>query len=250
MRMSLRGAGLDKTVAVIPAAGMGIRMGAARAKQFIEIEGVPLLAWTLAPFERSGAVDALIVVSPKDEVEYCEREIVERFGLTKVRSVVAGGPRRQDSVRQGLLASEGRYGLVLIHDGVRPLVDEGFIERMVFQARQWGPVVSGLPARDTVKQVDQDRVVVKTYERNQVWLIQTPQVFPYSVIWEAHERAIREEWEGTDDGSLVERMGVRVRVVEGPERNIKITTPNDLVLARLFLKDGAETARHFFRGRG
>jgi 2-C-methyl-D-erythritol 4-phosphate cytidylyltransferase len=240
--MSGRGAAMDRTVAVIPAAGMGIRMGAARAKQFIELDGVPLLAWTLAPFQRSGAVDALIVVAPAEEVEYCDREIVNRFGLNKVRGVVAGGPRRQDSVRQGILASRGEYGLVLIHDGVRPMIDEILIDRMVSQARQWGPVVSGLRAKETIKEVDEDRLVVKTYDRNQVWLIQTPQVFPYPVIWEAHERAFQEGWESTDDGALVEKMGVSVRVVEGSERNIKITTPNDLLLAHLFLKDKTETA--------
>ncbi len=241
---------MERTVAVIPAAGMGIRMGGARAKQFIELDGVPLLAWTLAPFERSGAVDAIIVVSPADEIEYCEREIVKRYALTKVRRVVAGGPRRQDSVRQGIFASRGDYGLVLIHDGVRPVIDEILIERMVARARQWGSVVSGLPARETVKEVDEDRLVVKTYDRNQVWLIQTPQVFPYPVILEAHERAFQAGWEGTDDGALVERMGVPVRVVEGSERNIKITTPNDLVLARLFLKDKTETADPFFKRPG
>jgi 2-C-methyl-D-erythritol 4-phosphate cytidylyltransferase len=240
--MSVQGSTLDRTVAVIPAAGMGIRMGGARAKQFIEVDGVPLLAWTLAPFQRSSAVDALIVVSPADEVEYCEREIVKRFGLSKVRRVVPGGPRRQDSVRQGILASMGEYGLVLIHDGVRPVLDEIFIDRIVAQAKQWGSVVAGLPARDTVKEVDAERLVVKTYDRNQVWLVQTPQVFPYPVIWEAHERALRERWVATDDGSLVERLGVAVRVVEGSERNIKITTPNDLVLARLFLKDLTQAA--------
>jgi 2-C-methyl-D-erythritol 4-phosphate cytidylyltransferase len=238
---------MDKTVAVIPAAGMGRRMGGARAKQFMELDGVPLLAWTLAPLQRSGAVNALIVVTPAEAVEYCDREIVKRFGLKKVRTVVAGGPRRQDSVRQGILASGGEYGLVLIHDGVRPMIDENLIDRMVSQARQWGPVVSGLPARETVKEVDEDRVVVKTYDRKKVWLIQTPQVFPYPVIWEAHERAFQEGWAATDDGSLVERMGVPVRVVEGSERNIKITTPNDLVLARLFLKDTTETADLCFK---
>jgi 2-C-methyl-D-erythritol 4-phosphate cytidylyltransferase len=238
--MSIQGVPLVRTVAVIPAAGMGIRMGAHRAKQFMELDGVPLLARTLAPFERSGSVDALIVVAPADDVQYCEREIVNRFELNKVRRVVAGGPRRQDSVREGIRASKGEYDLVLIHDGVRPLIDEILIDRMVAQARQWGPVVCGLPARDTVKEVDQDRVVVKTYDRNQVWLVQTPQVFPYPVIWEAHKRASRQGWDVTDDGSLVERMGVRVRVVEGSERNIKITTPSDLVLAQLFLKEERE----------
>ncbi len=190
------------------------------------------------------------MVTPADEVEYCDREIVNRFGLTKVRRVVAGGPRRQDSVRQGIFASRGDYGLVLIHDGVRPVIDEILIDRMVSQARQWGPVVSGLPARETVKEVDEDRMVLKTYDRNQVWLIQTPQVFPYPVISEAHERAFREGWEATDDGALVERMGVPVRVVEGSERNIKITTPNDLVLARLFLKSKTETADLCFKRPG
>jgi len=208
----------------------------------MELRGVPLLAWTLAPFQRSGEVDGLIVVAPTEEVEYCDREVVKRFGLTKVQMVVAGGPRRQDSVRQGILASAGRYALVLIHDGVRPIIDEIFIDRMVSQARQWGPVVSGLPARETVKEVNEDGVVVKTYDRKQVWLVQTPQVFPYPVILEAHQRAFQDGWEATDDGSLVERIGVPVRVIHGSERNIKITTPNDLVLAHLFLKDRTETA--------
>jgi 2-C-methyl-D-erythritol 4-phosphate cytidylyltransferase len=238
---------MDRTVAVIPAAGMGIRMGAARAKQFMELDGVPLLAWTLAPFQRSGAVDALIVVAPAEEVEYCDREIAKRFGLNKVLTVVAGGPTRQDSVRRGILASGGEYGLVLIHDGVRPMIDEILIDRIVSLARQWGPVVSGLPARETIKEVDKDRLVVKTYDRSQVWLIQTPQVFPYPVIWEAHERAFQEGWVSTDDGTLVERMGVPVRVVEGSERNIKITTPNDLALVRLFLKDQTETIAPCFK---
>jgi len=224
-----------KTLALIPAAGAGIRMGAGRAKQFLDLCGSPVLAVTLRKFQFSPLVHEIVAVVPPGEVEYCRQEIVQRFGLDKVKRVVEGGRRRQDSVRLGLEASGAGFDLVVIHDGVRPLVREETLERVLSAAGKDRAVVAGLPARDTVKEVDGDLRVTRTYPRRQVWLVQTPQVFRYEDILAAHREAVREDWdEMTDDALLVERIGVPVRVVEGTEDNIKVTTPQDLELARFF----------------
>jgi 2-C-methyl-D-erythritol 4-phosphate cytidylyltransferase len=228
---------LNKTVAIIPAAGSGIRMGSDRAKQFAEIAGRPLLAVTLKPFQTCHAVDAIILVVPSMDVGYCRKEIVERFNLEKVKKVVPGGTRRQDSVRLGLKAAGENYGLVLIHDGVRPAIDEALIERVIEAAETHRAVISALPAKETVKEIDSDGYVVKTYARKQIWLVQTPQVFRYEDIEAAHQKAMIERWdEATDDSALIERLGIPVMVVEGSEKNIKVTTPHDLELTRFLLK--------------
>ena len=153
-----------------------------------------------------------------------------------MKKVVAGGKRRQDSVRLGLEAAKGDYDLALIHDGVRPVISEKIIERIIDAAKTHGAVITGLPARETVKEVDSNRMVVSTYDRRRVWLVQTPQVFPYKDILTAHQKAFDEDWdEATDDSVLMEKMGHPVKIVEGSEQNIKVTTPNDLELARFFL---------------
>lgn len=228
---------LVKTVAIIPAAGSGIRMESKRAKQFLSLDGKPILALTLEPFQECKDVAAVVLVVPLDDVEYCKKEIVERFGLTKVKKIVPGGKRRQDSVRLGLEAAEGRYDLVLIHDGVRPLIEKGLIERVIEEAMTNRAVITALPAKETVKEVNDLRDVVKTYDRERVWMVQTPQVFRYKDILKAHQKALKEGWEeATDDALLVEKSGVTVKVVEGSEKNIKVTTPHDLELARFLLR--------------
>lgn len=225
-----------RTVAIIPAAGSGLRMKSERAKQFLDIDGKPLLAATLMPFELCGAVDSIIVVVPLEHVDFCRKEIVEKLGFNKVQEVVAGGKKRQESVRLGLEAAKGDYGLALIHDGVRPVITKKDIEKIIDAAKTHGAVITGLPAKETVKEVDSISKVVSTYDRKRVWLIQTPQVFPYEEILAAHQKAFDEGWdEATDDSVLMEKMGFPVTVVEGPEQNIKVTTPNDLELARFFL---------------
>jgi len=226
-----------KTVAIIPAAGAGVRMGGDRAKQFLDLDGRPLLAVTMERFQACASIDGIILVAPMMDVDYCLREIVEPYNLTKVEKVVAGGKRRQDSVRMGIEASRGDYGLVLIHDGVRPMINPDLIEKIVAFARQNPAVTAALPAKETVKEVGENGLVVKTYDRRKVWLIQTPQVFRYGDILEAHQRAVRENWEEiTDDALLMEKVGITVRVIEGSEYNIKVTTPHDLELAGLLLK--------------
>ncbi|MBW1851775.1 MAG: 2-C-methyl-D-erythritol 4-phosphate cytidylyltransferase, partial [Deltaproteobacteria bacterium] len=203
----------------------------------LDFEGKPLLAATLMPFQRCRAIDEIITVVPSKDVDYCREEIVKKFKLEKVQKVVAGGKTRQDSVRLGLEALEGNCDLVLIHDGVRPVISAKATERIVDAARIHRAVITGLPAKETVKEVASDQEVVITLDRRRIWLIQTPQVFRYKDIMKAHRKAYQEGWdEATDDSALIEKLGIPVKVVMGSEQNIKVTTPNDLELSRFFLK--------------
>ncbi|MBW2609330.1 MAG: 2-C-methyl-D-erythritol 4-phosphate cytidylyltransferase [Deltaproteobacteria bacterium] len=225
-----------KTVAIIPAAGAGVRMGADRAKQFMGLNGRPLLSLTLERFQACAAVDSIILVVPPDDIDYCRREIVDRYRLNKVEKIVAGGERRQDSVRFGIEAAEGECGLVVIHDGARPLIEPYLIEKAVAAARKERAVITAMPAKETVKEIDREGYVIKTYDRKQVWLVQTPQVFRYEDILSAHQQALSEGWEEmTDDALLVEKMGIPVKVIPGSENNIKVTTPHDRELVRFLL---------------
>jgi 2-C-methyl-D-erythritol 4-phosphate cytidylyltransferase len=227
---------LVRTAAIITAAGAGIRMGGDQLKQFMELEGRPILAVTLERFDLSPDIDGIVLVVPPGKVDYCRGEIVERYDLIKVKKVVAGGERRQDSVRLGLEATEGHYPLVLIHDGVRPLVPPDLISRIVWAANQYRAVIPALAARETIKEADRAGLVMKTHDRRTLWLVQTPQAFRYEDILEAHRRALEENWEEiTDDALLMEKTGVPVNIIEGSEENIKITTPRDLELARFLI---------------
>ncbi len=225
------------TVAVIPAAGFGVRMKSGQAKQFLSLDKRPILAVTLECFQTCSEVDAIVLVAPPGDVDYCRNEIVEKYGFNKVQKVVPGGERRQDSVRLGILATQGAYDIVLIHDGVRPLIDPPLLERVIATACEHRAVIAALPAKETVKEVNDRGEVVQTYDRPHVWMVQTPQAFRFEDIVKAHEAALIQGWEeATDDAFLVEKLGVPVRVVEGSERNIKVTTPHDLELARFLLR--------------
>jgi 2-C-methyl-D-erythritol 4-phosphate cytidylyltransferase len=227
----------EKVVAIIPAAGAGIRMGGGRAKQFLEIKGKPILALTLEKFQASPSIHAIIAVVPPKLVDFSRREIVDKYKLTKVAQVVPGGRRRQDSVRLGIEASRGLYDIVLIHDGVRPFIEQSLISRAVSAAGRHRAVIAAMPVRETVKEVDECGLVVRTYDRRWVWLVQTPQIFRYRDIHKAHQRALEEGWEeATDDALLMEKMGIAIKVIEGSEQNIKITTPKDLELAEYILR--------------
>jgi 2-C-methyl-D-erythritol 4-phosphate cytidylyltransferase len=226
-----------KTVAIIPCAGSGIRMGASRAKQFLEIGDRPILALTLENFQACPLIDGITLIVPMAEIDFCKKEIVERYRFNKVDKVILGGERRQDSVRLGLKASNGDYGLAVIHDGVRPFIDVALIEKAVKAAEEHRAVTTALPAKDTVKKVDQAGFVTETCDRKNIWLVQTPQVFRYKDIMTAHEKAVSEGWEDvTDDASLIERLGIPVKVIQGSEYNIKITTPHDMELGNIFLE--------------
>ncbi len=229
--------GTKKTVAVIPAAGTGLRMGESEAKQFLELEGKPMLALTLERFQNCPSIDSIVLVAPPGQLEFCQRIIIEQYGLNKVDKVIAGGERRQDSVRVGIEVTGGEYELVLIHDGVRPIIDSALIERAVSAATRDRAVITALPVKDTVKKIGENGFVLKTYERESMWLVQTPQVFRYEDILKAHRIAIEEGWdEATDDASLIERMGIAVKVIPGSEYNIKVTTSKDMELAKYLMK--------------
>lgn len=221
-------------VAVIAAAGFGVRMGVPEGKQYFPLAGVPLLVHTIRAFELAPSVESTVVVVNRNDVDFCQREIVQKFGLGKVAKVVGGGVERQDSVARGLAALPRDASVVAIHDGARPLVTPGLIDACFNALSGWEGTVAAVPLKDTPKMVSGE-MIVKTLERKEVWLAQTPQVFQVDVIREAHERAELEDFLGTDDASLVERLGGRIRLVPGSDENIKITTLSDLVIAEAIL---------------
>jgi len=223
-------------IAVIPAAGLGARLGSAKAKQFLDLCGKPMLAVTLERFQKCDLVDRIVVVVPESDVEYCRYEIVERYSLSKIVKVIVGGQMRQDSVRKGIEAIENSCRWILIHDGVRPLVTEGLIAKVINAAKEFRAVITGLPVKDTVKEVDERGRVAKSLDRRHVWAIQTPQIFRCEDIHLAHQEALKHGWVGaTDDAHLVEKLGIPIEVIEGEETNIKVTTPKDLEFARLLI---------------
>lgn len=225
-----------RVTAVIPAAGSGIRMGLEEAKQYLELGGKPLLARTLRTFQECHLVDSIILVVPEKDVDYCLQQIVQRYQLSKVYKVISGGERRQDSVRTGIEAVADNCRWVLVHDGVRPFLSIELIEKVIKAARRFRAVITGLPVTETIKQAGSKGNVLRTIERRDLWLMQTPQIFRREDIHLAHQEALKRGWtEATDDAFLVEKIGISVKIIEGEERNIKITTPHDLQVARFLL---------------
>jgi 2-C-methyl-D-erythritol 4-phosphate cytidylyltransferase len=217
-----------KTVVIIPAGGTGRRMGGEIPKQYLSLAGIPILVHTLKEFQRSPIVDEILLVVPGGDVAEVRRDVVERYDFSRVSLVIAGGRERQDSVRNALVYVRDEHEIILVHDGVRPFVTGALIERAVAGAKAFGAVTVGVPVRDTVKAVDAAGRVVKTVLREGLWLTQTPQAFRREVILAAYERAAADGFYGTDDASLVERMGIPVRMIPGDVDNIKVTTPEDL----------------------
>ncbi|MGD9161124.1 MAG: 2-C-methyl-D-erythritol 4-phosphate cytidylyltransferase [Desulfobacteraceae bacterium] len=226
-----------RTIAIIPAAGFGVRMKSDIPKQFLTLDGKPILAVTLEKFNSCSLIDGIILVVPADDVGFCTSEIVEKYNLNKVLKVTPGGKRRQDSVRAGIDAIDGECDCVLIHDGVRPFVNPDTIKSSIEAIKDERAVITAVPVKDTVKQVGEDGYVSKTYERRLLWLVQTPQVFRYDDIRNAHKKADTEAWdEVTDDAMLMEKLGIPVKVVQGSEENIKVTTRHDLEYAEFLLR--------------
>jgi 2-C-methyl-D-erythritol 4-phosphate cytidylyltransferase len=223
------------TVAIIPAAGLGLRMGGTVRKQFRPLAGLPLLVHSLRVFQCSHVINAVILAVPESDLAYCRAEIVESHGFTKVAHVVAGGKERQDSVRHGLAVVEDGVDVIVIHDAVRPCLTQAMVEEVVAGAQADGAAIIALPMRDTVKQVGGDRLIERTIDRQPLWLAQTPQAFRRDWLEEAHRKAQAEGLAATDDAFLLEWMGHPVRVIEGSGENIKVTRPEDLVIAEAIL---------------
>jgi 2-C-methyl-D-erythritol 4-phosphate cytidylyltransferase len=226
--------------AVIVAAGRGVRMGITDRKQYMLLAGIPVLSHTVFAFDSCQAIDEIYLVIPDGEGDLCRTKVVEPLRLRKPLHMVAGGQSRQESVLRGLRATKGRFDIICIHDGVRPLVSIGEITSTIHGAERYGACVVGIPSVNSVKAVDKSDSVVATLKRETVRLVQTPQAFRYEVIYAAHMAARTDNYVGTDDAELVERHGRPVRVVPGSPRNIKITTRQDLVLAAALLDTAPE----------
>jgi len=232
-----------RTVAIVPAAGSGNRMGRGLSKQYLSLGGVPLLVHTLNVFEKCPLVDALLVVVPPPDVEAVRTEMLPRWNLKKLAGVIPGGKERQDSVRAGIETLDRDTDIVIVHDAVRPFITAKLIEDCIRAAAEEGAATVGVPVKDTVKEVGADGRVMRTCDRNLLWLTQTPQAFRRDIIENAHRAAVRDGYRGTDDTSLVERLGIAVRMIRGDYGNIKITTPEDLVIAEALLA-ASQQAEH------
>ena len=216
---------IDKVGAIIVAAGRGERMGGVD-KMFALLGGKPLLARVVDTFQRCQSVDQIVVVVSKDNLEKC-RQLVTEYGWSKVAEVCPGGERRQDSVAAGL-KQLNQCHWVVIHDGARPLVTVDLIGRGLEAARETGAAVAAVPVTDTIKVAGDDLIVRETPPRGNLWAVQTPQVFRFDIIAKAYQQV---KGEVTDDATLVERLGYKVKLYMGAYDNIKVTTPDDLVLA-------------------
>lgn len=226
-----------KCTAIVLAAGQGKRMNSSVQKQFLMLKGKPLLYYSLACFQKSKDIEDIILVTGKECIDFCKQEIIELYGFTKVSKVAAGGKERYDSVYAGLCACEDT-DYVFIHDGARPFVTEEIISRAKDAVLEFQACIVGMPSKDTVKIADADQMVKETPNRSTVWNIQTPQAFSYTLIKEAHEIARTQNMEAiTDDAMVVETYkNAPVRLVEGAYENIKITTPEDILIAEKFLE--------------
>ena len=221
-----------KVGAIIPAAGRGKRIGASVPKQFLEIQGKPLLHHTLTVFASCKLIDYVVLVMPRADVNEVGKDWMNKYKI--VQEVVVGGKQRQDSVYNGFNSLEKGTDIVVVHDGVRPFTTPQMITATVEAAQQYGAAITAIPVSDTVKQAA-DGFVKQTVSRDGLWRVQTPQAFQYGLLQQAFKKAQKDSYYGTDEGSLVEYLGERVKIVPGSELNIKITRKEDLVLGESLL---------------
>lgn len=225
-----------KCTAIVLAAGQGKRMGSKVQKQYLEINEKPVLYYSLHTFEQSPLIDEIVLVVGEKQVAYCRDEIVSKYQMKKVKKIVEGGAERYHSVLHGLQEVDAEY--VFIHDGARPFVDEAILKRAFDAVKEYKACVVGMPVKDTIKLSDVDGFVADTPQRNSLWMVQTPQVFETRLIKQAYAKLMEQEYINvTDDAMVVEQMlGEKVKLVEGSYQNIKITTPEDLLIASAFLQ--------------
>ena len=222
--------------AVVVSAGKGLRFMEGKKKQFHILGGRPILVHTLEKFEACPLIQSILLVVGQEDMDYCLKEVIEQHKFQKVSQIVPGGRRRQESVKNGIDALPKDADIVAIHDGVRPFITRVMIEDSIHSAVRNGAVVFAMPVKETIKVSNPDGTVLKTLDRESLWQIQTPQTFQVNIIKEAYYRATEDGFIGTDDASLVERIGVKVHILPGSFTNIKITTLEDLLLANLILQ--------------
>ena len=229
-----------RAIAVVPAGGSGVRMGGRTPKQYLALAGAPLLVHTLRALGRARSVGGLIVAVPEARVA-ATHALLARHRVARVLAVVAGGVDRQESVWHGLQASPSDTPWIVVHDAVRPFIGGSLVDAVVGAARRVGAATCGVAVRETVKRVRKEPsvdhgVVDETLDREGLWLVQTPQAFRRALLWEAHDKARRDGFRGTDDAVLVERLGAPVAMVPGAAENLKITTRDDLRIARRWMR--------------
>ena len=221
--------------AVVLAAGSGSRMKSKVKKQFMDLMGKPLVYYALKAFQES-PVDHIILVTGEDAITYCKEEIVDRYHFTKVQTIVPGGKERYESVYNALKVIGDDY--VLIHDGARAFVDEEIIGRAMFGVEEYKACVIGMPVKDTIKVSDEENYAIDTPKRSTLWQVQTPQCFLTEEIRDAYTVMMNTDQTGiTDDAMVMEQYGQRkIKLLEGSYNNIKVTTPEDILIGEAFLK--------------
>jgi 2-C-methyl-D-erythritol 4-phosphate cytidylyltransferase len=224
----------NSVIAIVPAAGMGKRFGEGTNKPFASLGDKPLIIWAVEALQSLPEVAEIIPAVKEADVKLCRR-LFEEFSITKIRRIAPGGRERQDSVFNGLTLIQDKTAVVLVHDGVRPLIEPSVIKKVLQQLNGCDGVVVGVPLKDTVKEVT-DGIVRNTPERNSLWAIQTPQAFHFHTLYAAYEKAAADSFYATDDSALVERYGGKIKVIQGSYTNIKVTTPEDLLVAEVFLE--------------
>ncbi len=239
LSMCLEGCSIMKTVmktaVVILAAGSGKRMQAGHNKMFLTLQGKTILEHTVQAFQSSASVDGIVIVAKQEELEQVQ-QMVPAASYSKIIGYTVGGKERQDSVYCGLQALPEDYTYVMIHDGARPFVTATLIEQLLDDVTDQCGTIAAVPAKDTIKRVDANGMVQQTLVRSELWNVQTPQCFATAAIRRCHQLAQQEGYYGTDDASLAERYGLQVKVVPAYYENIKLTTPEDLDVAEVFLK--------------
>lgn len=223
----------NKVAVIIPAAGVGKRMRNDVSKQYIEIEGKPILAYTINQFQLSNNIDEIILVVGEDEIGYAEKYIKNRYGFSKITQIIKGGKERQDSVYEGLKCLDDSIDIVLVHDAVRPMISIEAIDLIIESTKKFEACIYGVKVKDTIKIINENENVVTTPNRNYLISVQTPQAFKRSLLLKAYQKGIEEGFFATDDSMLVEAFtNVGVKVLEGSYDNIKITTPEDLQIIK------------------
>lgn len=225
-----------KISVIIAAAGKGKRMGKGYNKQYILLGDKPIVAHTIEVFESMGLIDEIILVVGEGETGLAKKDIIYKYNFKKVVKIVEGGAERGDSVYNGLKAVNINCDIVLVHDGVRPFITDGIIEKSIETARDSGACIVAVRVKDTIKAVNENMEVVHTPDRDTLWAVQTPQTFRYKLLLEAYEKLRIDDMKVTDDAMLIEKLGHTVKIIEGSYENIKITTPEDLILGEGILK--------------
>ena len=229
--------------AVIVGGGKGRRIGAGMNKQYIKLANKEIIAWALDAFDKCNAVNEIVLVLPADEIEAFRKGLLKSYPVSKLRAIVPGGEERQDSVYNGLKSCNPETDIVLIHDGARPFVTGEIAEKVIDGARKYGACTAAVRVKDTIKAEGTDGMAEKSLDRNRLWSIQTPQGFIYSLIMKAHESIRSKGVKATDDTAIAELIGYKARLVEGSYFNIKITTPEDIVIGEAIAEKALERKR-------